>query len=39
MLPWAIEFICGLTLRICSPNTLYFDEIRPEYINGISYDA
>ena len=39
MLPGAIKFICGLTLRIWCPNTLSFNEIRPEYINGMSNDA
>ena len=39
MLPWAIKFICGLTLRICCPNTLSFNEIRPEYINDMANDA
>ena len=39
MLPRAIKFICGLTLRICCPNTLSFNEIRPEYINDMAKDA
>ena len=39
MLLSAIKFICGLTLRIRCRNTLSFNEIRPEYINGMPNDT
>ena len=37
MLPSPIKFICGLTLRICCPNTLSFNEIHSEYIYLYTY--